>query len=286
MGVDANDDPRGVGVCDGGDGRLPSGQGPMAASAERADTTAMSLWRQALVRSRSLGWCLPGRWPRRRADISQPRHQASENSGQARPPVTTRIIAVKAHSSAFASQVNRCETAPGLDVCCLLLSFAVPPGSAELRPQRGPPRRCAAPADYVAFSVAFSLHSRNCVRYLIPWGSGTTRTWAGRSRRRWSGARSCSASTWPASLSRPATSSPTSAPRHQNLEPQAAWSGSSGLEAYGRRRGAASTAYGPGRGCIATRSGPRSPVEENHPRTLRTTGPRPDRPPAARSGSA
>jgi len=27
---------------------------------------------------------------------------------------------------------------------------------------------------------------------LVRWGLGTTRTWAGRSRRRWSGARSCS----------------------------------------------------------------------------------------------
>jgi hypothetical protein len=67
----------------------------MAAPAERADTTATSLGRQALVRSRSLGWCLPGRWPRRRADSSQPRHQASENSGQTRPTATTGIIAVK-----------------------------------------------------------------------------------------------------------------------------------------------------------------------------------------------
>jgi hypothetical protein len=62
--------------------------------AERADNTARSLWRPAGVRSRSLGWCLPGRWPRRRADISRPRHQASENSGQTRPTATTGIIAV------------------------------------------------------------------------------------------------------------------------------------------------------------------------------------------------
>src|ERR687895_825439 len=31
------------------------------------------------------------------------------------------------------------------------------------------------------------------------WGHGTTLAWAGRSRRRWTGAPSCSASTWPAS---------------------------------------------------------------------------------------
>jgi len=73
---------------------------------------------------------------------------------------------------------------------------------------------------------------------------------AGRSRRRWSGARSCSASTWPASVSRPATSSPTSAPRHQNLEPRAAWSGSSGLEAGRRRRGGGRDRLRARRGCI------------------------------------
>ncbi len=47
VGVDAPDDPPGVGVCDGDDGRLPSGQGSMVAPAERADTTARSLGRQA-----------------------------------------------------------------------------------------------------------------------------------------------------------------------------------------------------------------------------------------------
>jgi hypothetical protein len=59
--VDTDNDPAQLRVCDGGDGRLGSGQGPMAAPAERADTTATSLWRQAPVRSRSLGWCSPRR---------------------------------------------------------------------------------------------------------------------------------------------------------------------------------------------------------------------------------
>jgi hypothetical protein len=68
----------------------------MAAPAERADTTARSLWRQALVRSGSLGRWLPGRWPWRRADSSQPRHQASESSGQTQARATTEIIAVNA----------------------------------------------------------------------------------------------------------------------------------------------------------------------------------------------
>jgi hypothetical protein len=61
VGVDADGDPGRLELCDGGDGRLPSGQGPMAAPAGRADSTATSLWRQAPVRSRSLGWCSPGR---------------------------------------------------------------------------------------------------------------------------------------------------------------------------------------------------------------------------------
>jgi hypothetical protein len=44
------------------------------------------------------------------------------------------------------------------------------------------------------------------------WGPGTILAWHGRSRRRWSGARSCSASTWPPSIERPPRSSRTSAP--------------------------------------------------------------------------
>jgi hypothetical protein len=47
---------------------------------------------------------------------------------------------------------------------------------------------------------------------LLWWGPGTTQTRAGRSRRRCSSARSCLASTWPPSVVRPPTSSPTSAP--------------------------------------------------------------------------
>jgi hypothetical protein len=50
------------------------------------------------------------------------------------------LYRVKAHSSGFTSQVNRCETVPDLYVRCLLLSFAVPqvpsvrgPGAARAR---------------------------------------------------------------------------------------------------------------------------------------------------------
>src|SRR5512133_1846502 len=42
-----------------------------------------------------------------------------------------------------------------------------PAGSAELRPQRGPPRRSAALSGYVAFPI----HSRTCVRYGSPVGT-------------------------------------------------------------------------------------------------------------------
>jgi hypothetical protein len=96
VGVDTDDDPARLGVCDGGDGRLPSGQGPMAAPAEGTDNTATSLWRQAPVRSPSLGWCSPEQSPRSeptdhgkgtrpvkqrvRPRPQQPRHHHSETS--------------------------------------------------------------------------------------------------------------------------------------------------------------------------------------------------------------
>jgi hypothetical protein len=57
---------------------------------------------------------------------------------------------------------------------------------------------------------------------LVGCGPGTTRTWAGRSRRRWSGVPSYSASTWPPSAGRPPRSSPIARRRHQGLEPDAA----------------------------------------------------------------
>jgi len=47
-------------------------------------------------------------------DRSRQRHQASENSGQTQTAATARIIAVKAHSSGFAAQVNRCKAAGDL----------------------------------------------------------------------------------------------------------------------------------------------------------------------------
>jgi hypothetical protein len=57
---------------------------------------------------------------------------------------------------------------------------------------------------------------------LVRWGPGTTRTWAGRSRRRWSGARNCWASTCLPSASWPPRSSLRPRRRHQDLEPSAA----------------------------------------------------------------
>jgi hypothetical protein len=95
VGVDTNGDPTWLELCDGGDGRLPSGQGSMAAPAERADNTATSLWRQAPVRSGSLGWCSPTKATAARVDSSRQRHQASENSGQTQATATAGIIAVK-----------------------------------------------------------------------------------------------------------------------------------------------------------------------------------------------
>src|SRR5512132_50582 len=106
----------------------------MAAPAERADTTATSLWRQAPVRSGSLGWCSPTKATTARVDSSRQRHQASENSGQTQATATAGIIAVKAQSSGFAPQVNRCHTATDLEVRYPLLSAAVP----QIPPVRGP----------------------------------------------------------------------------------------------------------------------------------------------------
>ncbi len=52
--------------------------------------------------------------------------------------------------------------------------------------------------------------SNVCSGTLQQWGHGTTRMWAGRSRRRSTAARSCSASTWPQSAKWPPASSRTS----------------------------------------------------------------------------
>jgi Bifunctional DNA primase/polymerase, N-terminal len=69
-----------------------------------------------------------------RVDSSRQRHQASENSGQTPAAATAGIIAVKAHSSSFASQASRREMAADLHVPCLLLSLVVP----QVPPSCGP----------------------------------------------------------------------------------------------------------------------------------------------------
>ncbi len=58
-------------------------------------TPLRGVWGDRLLsgHGRSAGACLDG--GRGRADNSQPRHQASETSGQTRPAATTQIIAVK-----------------------------------------------------------------------------------------------------------------------------------------------------------------------------------------------
>ena len=63
---------------------------------------------------------------------------------------------------------------------------------------------------------------------LVGWGPGTTRTWAGRSRRRWSDAPSCSAPSWPPCASWPQRSSPTSAPTARGSGALCSWNANSG----------------------------------------------------------
>jgi hypothetical protein len=82
VGVDPDGHPARLELCDGGDGRLGSGQGPMAAPAERADTTATSLWRQAPVQVTFARLVLTWTMTAAQVDSSRQRHQASENSGQ------------------------------------------------------------------------------------------------------------------------------------------------------------------------------------------------------------
>ena len=60
---------------------------------------------------------------------------------------------------------------------------------------------------------------------LVGWGPGTTRTWDGRSRRRWSDAPSCSASSWPPSARWPPRLSRTSAPTAPGSGASCSWSG-------------------------------------------------------------
>ena len=98
---------------------------------------------------------------------------------------------VKAQSRGFPTQVTGCETAVDLYVCCLLLSFAVPQvppscGPSAAHPGCEPPHRRTKQHSRFALELVFDT--------LGWWGPGTTRTWAGRSRRRQSGAPSCSAS--------------------------------------------------------------------------------------------
>jgi hypothetical protein len=89
------------------------------------------------------------------------------------------------------------------------------PGAAELPPRRGPPRPCrTTQASRSMLELVFDMLAR--------WGPGTTWTWAGRSRPRWSSARSCSA--WTSSPSGSWRQGRALPPRrrHQDLEPDAA----------------------------------------------------------------
>jgi diketogulonate reductase-like aldo/keto reductase len=100
-----------------------------------------------------------------------------------------------------APQVNQIPWAPSLYDAALL---------GEHR-RRGVLLEGYSPFTDLRHPVLVEIAARHGVT-LLRWGLGTTWTWAGRSRHRWNGARSCSASTWPPSVRRPRTSSPTSAP--------------------------------------------------------------------------
>jgi hypothetical protein len=79
----------------------------------------------------------------------------------------TGLCCVKAHSSSFAAQVNRCErpmTSTFVFPCCPLLSPTFRRATAPTRPHR----LSAALSGYAALSI----HSRTCVRY-----AGCVGTW-------------------------------------------------------------------------------------------------------------
>jgi hypothetical protein len=154
---------------------------------------------------------------------------------------TCDFCRVKAHSSGFAAQVDHCERVADLVVRCPLLSVAVP----QIPPSCGPSAARTGgerpPSDYVAFSI----RSRTGVRY-----PGSVGTWhdpdlAGQSQRRWSDARSCSASTWPPSTSWPPRSSRTSAPTAPGSGASCSLSGSSGPRPMAGAGAATSTADRP-----------------------------------------
>jgi hypothetical protein len=138
-----------------------------------------------------------------------------QGQGCRRPPRDPGAISkawdlcrVKAQSSDFAPQAERYKpplTSRFVIPCCPLLSPRF--------------RRVAAPArptQVLSGPVGATQRCRSLLELvfdrLVRWGPGTTRTWAGRSQHRCSGARSCSTSTWPPSVRWPPTSSPTSAP--------------------------------------------------------------------------
>jgi hypothetical protein len=138
--------------------------------------------------------------------------------------------------------VNGCETAADLYVCCLLLYFAVP----QVPPSCGPsaahsgcerPHRRTRQRSRFALELVFDTLDR--------WGPGTTRTWAGRSRHRWSSARSCLASTWPPRASWPPRSTARmSAPTAPESGASCSLSGSSGPRHTAGAGAATSTADG------------------------------------------
>jgi hypothetical protein len=73
---------------------------------------------------------------------------------------TCDFCRVKAQSRDFAAQVNGCETAADLDVCCLLLSFVVP----QVSPSYGPG---AAPGAVSSSCLACSKVMIRWARFLV-----------------------------------------------------------------------------------------------------------------------
>jgi hypothetical protein len=134
-----------------------------------------------------------------------------------------------------------------VNAACSTLTCAVgePPLSAVDRGCpvfRGPARShigCERPGHRATQRSRFALEP--VFDTLFRWGLGTTRTWAGRSRRRCSGARSCSASTWPPSMRRLPTSSPTCEPTGPGSGPDTAGTPAPARGLWPAARGATST---------------------------------------------
>jgi hypothetical protein len=125
---------------------------------------------------------------------------------------------VKAQSSSFVPQVSRSErtlTSRFAIPYCPLLSPRCRRVAAPARPTQGSARpRRATQRSRSTLELVFDMLAR--------WGPGTTRTWASRSQRRWSDARSCSHRPGHRPRTRRRHRALSSLGRHRGLEPDAA----------------------------------------------------------------